>query len=524
MKRRPIPTTRWRTRALAAALAGTSACGHYQPALFADRPVVNAARDDVPIGVPARSSFDERVQVSDIYLRRPLFDVVHPLDFATAGDVNAMDEVPTSTWYDPDGATRKGMPEVRSAPPTLPVVVVDEKPSTNDAALVVRDARGLRFELLGDPPGQAGLFTGAEVLGGYLLRSLGLNAPMARIVDVPESAIAGDGEKSAVRLRSWSKDLGAPVGGLRRVSATLWPGGIDVGVASDFSVRRDDPNDKVDHNDRRTLRAMKVFGHWIGWTHFGVRRTRDVYVGKAGEGHLVHYVVGASRAFGTEELREHPIRDERGGSLWWNLVTLGLSPTVIRGERDSGFPSLGYLPSSVDPAGYDVSPPYSPFVRFTPADEYWAGKRLVDAGDDALRAGVAEARLPEEAARHLLKVLRRRRHLLVVHAMSVVSPLDAAGTSGRLVLLRDRAIAAGLAAPLSTRYDVQFLDNHGGELPGRARLDAVGAMTGVPLPDGTSGRVVLHIRVIRAGSEAPRACDVHLVVKGQSARIIGVRH
>ncbi|HEX7671998.1 MAG TPA: hypothetical protein VF395_20525, partial [Polyangiaceae bacterium] len=360
-------------------LALVTACGRYQPALFADRPIVTVVHDDRPIDVPSRAVFDERVQVSDIYLRRPLFDVVHPLDFATAGDVNAMDEVPSSSWYNPDGATRTGFPKVRAVSPVLPLLVVDEAPGTHSAALVVRDASGRRFELIGDPPGRPGLFTGADVIGGFLLRSLGFNAPMAWAIDVPEAALSSDTVKSAERFQAWAKDLQAPVGGMRHVSATLWPNGTDVGNAGDFSVRPGDPNDTVDHNDRRTLRAMKVFGHWIEWTHFGIRRTRDVYVGEAGEGHLVHYLVGVSRAFGTEELRDRPVRDETSGNLWRNLVTFGLSAPVIRGERGSGFPSLGYFPGDLDPESYDVAPPYSPFVRFTPADEYWAGKRLLDA-------------------------------------------------------------------------------------------------------------------------------------------------
>ena len=260
---------------VAALAAGVSSC-HYRPALFADREMVDAVRDDLPIAIPSRRAFDEREQVSDIYLRRPLFDFVHPLDFPTGGDVNAMDEVAASTWYDPTGTARWDV-LAKAAPPTFPLVVLDEDPATDEDALVVRDARGARYEIVGDPAGHPGLRTGADIVAGHLLRGLGLRTPMAWVVVVPVSAVVAEGDPATSRLRAWSTGKASVSPGLFRVSATVWPSGIDMGVINDYSVRGDDPNDKIDHHDRRTLRAMKVFGHWLGWSGFGVRSTRDVY-------------------------------------------------------------------------------------------------------------------------------------------------------------------------------------------------------------------------------------------------------
>lgn len=509
---------------VAGVAVGTNGCGHYKPALFADRPVVTAMRDDQPISVPSRRWYDEREQVSDVYLRRPLFDRVRPLDFPTGGDVNALDEVPTSTWYDPAQAADARASEAFAAP-TLPLFALDERPVTNDDALVVRDAQGVRYELLADPPDKLGLLTSAEVLGGYLLRGLGLRAPRAWILAVPDSAVISDVPKARPFLQRWLTRKSATVEGVRRVSATLWPNGIDVGVSGDYAVRRDDPNDTVDHHERRTLRATKIFAHWMGWTPFSVRSTRDVYVGKVGDGHLEHYLIGTSRAFGTQDLQMGAVRDEADTRFWWNLVTLGLSSPIVSDARRSPFPSLGCLPPTLEPGSFDVSPPYSPFVRLRPPDEYWAGKRLIDAGDAALRAGIDAAGLPEEAARHLAEVLKSRRRLLVAHAMSVVTPLDVAASTGRSVWLRDRAISAGVAEASDTYYDIAFLDTDGRELSPRRRVPAAGELTVVPLPtDFLYGLVVFQVRAVRGGVEAPRSCDVHVMADRASARIIGVRH
>lgn len=516
--------TRFRARpvlAIASLAAVSAGCGYHVPALFADRPVVTAVRDDKPIELPSRREFDERQHISDIYFRRPLFDVVRPVDFPTAGDVNALDEVPSSTWYDPE----QPVLAAPDAAPVLPLIALDDKPVIANEALVVRDARGRRFELLADPPEQAGLFTAAEVVGGALLRGFGLRAPRAWILALPDAAVTSASEKAGVRLDAWLAKKAATTEGGRRVSATAWTDGIDVGVTSDYSLRRDDPNDRVDHHDRRTLRATKIFAHWVGWSAFGIHSTRDTYVGKTGEGHLLHYVIGVNRALGTLDLQPTETRDEEGGGVVWHLVTLGLSAPTVRAARRAPISSLGYLPADLVPGEFDVSPPYSPFVRLTPADAYWAAKRLMDATDVALRAGLAAAYLQPTAARHLTEVLVGRRRLLVEYAMTLVSPVDPAATVGRSVWLRDRAIAAGVADAGDTIYDVAFLDYDGAELAPRVRVRAKGELTAVALPKALLfGRVVLHVRVVRSGIEAPRPCDVHLMADRSSVRVYGVRH
>ena len=515
--------TTWRVLVLGlAGAAAVGGCGRYQPALLADRPVVTVVHDDRPIKVPSRHSFDEREQVSDVYLRRPLFNVVRPLEFPTGGDVNALDEVPTSSWYDPGQGA--GAPEAASGAPSLPLFALDELPVTHEDAIVVRDARGGRYELLADPPDTPGLLTGAEIYGSALLRALGLRAPRAWIVGVPDSAIITDVPKALPLLDRWVTRRAATVKGVRRASATLWPHGIDVGITGDYAMRGDDPNDAVDHHDRRTLRAMKVFAQWMAWTSFSVRSARDVYVGKPGEGHLEHFLIGASRAFGTQDLQRDAVRDEESGSFGWNLITFGLSPPVVIPPRRSAAPSLGYLLPTLDPGSFEVSPPYSPFVRLTPPDAYWAATRLLAIGDEAIRAAIDAADLPEDAGRHLAEILKSRRRILVANAMEGVSPLDVAAVTGRSVWLRDRAIAAGVAAAKRTRYEIAFLDAQGNDRAASRNVQARGELTVVTLPAGLNGLVVVQLRTVRGEARAPRACDVHLIADGATARVVGVRH
>lgn len=507
------------------AVSAASGCSHYRPALFADRPVVEAMRDDEPIAVPAQRSYDERQQVADIYLRRPLFDVVRPLDFQTGGDVNAMDEVPISSWYDPGQTTKVAAPDAAQTPPVLPLTALDESPSTTGEALVVRDARGVRYELLADRPDHVGLLTGAEVLGSHLVRGLGLHAPKAWIVGVPDVALLDDGPAANARLERWFVDKAPAVSGRRRLSATLWPSGLDVGYTKDFSTRDDDKNDTVEHQNRRTLRATRIFAHWMGWTNFSVLSTRDLYVGAKGVGHLLHFLVGTSQSLGTQDIQEKERKEDLGGGIGRNLMTLGLAAPTVTAARRSPFASVGYLPPIIEPGTFNVSPPYSPFIRLTPPDEYWAAKRMIDAGDDALRIGIEAALLPPDAARYLTGVLQFRRRILVAHALAGVTPIDVAATTGRAVWLRDRSIAAGFTEAENTKYEVRYLDPDGVDVAPRRTLQARGELSVVGLPNSfVFGPVVIQVRAIRNGVVAPRAVDIHVRADRQSARVIGVRH
>ena len=219
-------------RSLLALSRSRPSCSRAAPIVRRSSPIglpVLVIHDDAPIPLPSRQGFDEREHLSDVYLRRPLFDVVRPLDFPTGGDVNALDEVPPSTWYDPELTKRAPSGNVYAEPPKFPLIALDESPATSPDALVVGDANGVRYELLTDAPDKPGLLTGAEVLGSLLLRSLGLRAPRSWIVGVPESTLNSNGPLAKARLDTWLKRKAALVEGSRRTSATLWPPGIDVG-------------------------------------------------------------------------------------------------------------------------------------------------------------------------------------------------------------------------------------------------------------------------------------------------------
>ena len=63
--------------------------------------------------------------------------------------------------------------------------------------------------------------------------------------------------------------LGQPLSRRRAAGALRRPG----------HVREDDPNDTVRHQDRRELRALKVFAAWVNHFDTKMHNSLDMYVG-----------------------------------------------------------------------------------------------------------------------------------------------------------------------------------------------------------------------------------------------------
>lgn len=75
-------------------------------------------------------------------------------------------------------------------------------------------------------------------------------------------------------------------------------GSFHVGPYSYVGRRRDDPNDRVSHEDRRDLRGYAVVSAWINNVDTIEANILDAYVGEPGRGHVVHYQQDVGGSFG----------------------------------------------------------------------------------------------------------------------------------------------------------------------------------------------------------------------------------
>lgn len=508
------------------ALASAGGCA-YRPARFADRPPVHDVADDAPIAVPRRRVVHEPIWLADVYVRRPLMDALDAAVTPEAGDINALDEVPRSSWFDPDEATVTA--QTYPGPPRPPLAVLGEAVDAGQGGFRVVDARGHRYEIRVDPADRPGLRTGAAVIASRLVRALGYRTPDVEIASlgiddflVDERARLSDG--SLLDVEAILRTGPPPIEGRYRTSVTRWPLGIDLGPAPIGGSRDDDPNDRVPHRDRRTLRALRVIGAWLKLRAIGPRSIADAYLGPPGQGHVRHFLVGLDDALGAGDVvREGDPEPDTQASPLVSFLSLGFARSSRPPPTQTKMLAVGELSFDPEPERFAPPDPFEPMERLLPGDAYWAAKRISALSHEQILSAVRAAELDEEASAYLVEALERRRRTLVAHVYAKVSPLTAFRLEGEALTFEDRAIAEGFADPSTSTYEASFLGVDGREVSGRRRTSH-GMHLALPASARSLDYLVIRLRVSRGALAAPRPVEVHIVRGGGEARIVGVRH
>ena len=483
--------------------------------------------------MPKRREPLKETMLSEAYVERPMVQALDPKRAPEAGDVNALDDVPRSSWLSPDDAA-----EVADAaePPAPPFRLLPAPAVTREGALAVVDGRGRRFEIWRDPLDRPEMATGAAAFASNLLRALGYATPGVWATDVarPDFDLHGAADNDA--LLKLFHDGPRAVGGRFRVALTRWPIGIDLGPTPPTGGRSDDPNDRVPHEDRRTLRALKLIFGWLGMTDAGIHVLRDAYVGQPGKGHVVHYLAGLGGALGADAVvRALEPRDDDSDladrNVWITLATLGLYHQKPRLTPET-WPSVGEYRETWAPEAFQTSPPLVPIDRALPSDVYWAAKRIATIRPATIVRALDAGNYHDDSAHALLgELVRERQSLAVRWGLAQVTPcevdrLEQAHAGARSVLvIRDEALTLGLVAAATTTYRVALIDDAGKPVapPFEVRMTE-GTLFPIQLPQALPPYAVVRVLAVRKGSPAPRAMEAHLVHKDGVVRVVGVVH
>jgi hypothetical protein len=406
-----------------------------------------------------------------------------------AQNVNALDEVPDSTWFvnrrrDPASPDDQPLwthylPEVveRGAVPDdgpiLPLTVLKEKSDGSSNGLVVMDARGVKYALKFDPPGYPGLTTSVEVVATRLAWAAGWYTPADTLVDFkredlilsPEAWTADRYDHHRPLSQSTLDDLIEYVGreGTVRAVASRWIEGETLGWFSYLGRDKHDPNDRVDHEKRRDLRGFGVWAAWVDDVDTFENNTLDSYVGAPGQGHVVHYQQGVGASFG--RFFAKPIDYWMGqtpyfspGSVLLSVATLGILPRPwsdeplqkAHAEAAIEWPELGFFDAEhFDPKRWRPVADNPAFVRQTDRDRYWGAKQVVAFNEGEVRAAVAAGRFEPVVAEHLFDVLWKRRERIARAFFAEVSPLDHFRVDGSRLCFEDLWLTAGLGGAAS---------------------------------------------------------------------------
>ncbi len=444
----------FRFRTLAAALALIGCAG---PPRFPLAPSLTKDDDQRPFAKAPEEYYSPFAWDGANYM------VFHPIArfFAVdpaglAKNVNALDEVPDSSWFENRLGTRNMTPEevARGAcsDKVLDVNAADgswtiDKGKDNGANLGFRvNIEGLgKFMLKTDSLSEPDRATGATAIAARFYHAAGYYSPCDSIVYFRESLLKLKPGLTITNNQGVTKPFDQAAldhilkeashrDGLVRMVASAWLPGKPLGPYRYEGKRDDDPNDVVAHEDRRELRGARLLAAWLN--HFDTREqnTMDVFVprdseAKDGPGFVRHYIIDLGDCFGSQwtvpaisrRLGQSYIFD--GGHIAGDFVTLGIKRRPWEHARLTGG-IFGYFgPGNFDPEEWRGEYPNPAFMRMSEQDGAWMARILAAFNDELIAAAVKVGKFDAPSERYLINALSVRRRTILRRYLGKVSPI-----------------------------------------------------------------------------------------------------
>ena len=375
-----------------------------------------------------------------------------------AGNVNTIDEVPDSSWFTNRIGSRaltveevvRG-PVVGPAPAHAKWTLTREKTAGAAPGFTAQDANGqtffVSFDVRANPEGA----TGAVVVATKIFWALGYNQVEYFLTSMtPESIVIGpsattrrpSGKRSPLNqedVREIIERADRRPDGSYRVAAGRLLSGKVLGGFKYEGTRPDDPNDLVPHENRRELRALRVFGAWTNLTDMKAGNTLDTIVTEGGRGVIRHYLQDVGSTFGVGANGPHEWNEgweyiyDRGGTKR-RLFTFGLAVSPWQTADYEKHPSIGrFEGEAFDPETWKPRAPTAAYIDMRADDAFWAARRVMAFSDDLIRAIVKTGEYSDPAAeKYLGDVLIQRRDKIGRAYLAKINPvvdptLDASG-------------------------------------------------------------------------------------------------
>lgn len=438
-----------------------------------------------------------------------------------AGNINTIDEVPDSNWFtNRIGARALSAVEIARGPqtgegPAGRLTVIRPKPSGASPGFVVRDERGEVWFITFDAAGYPDAATGAVVVANKLFWALGYwqvenHLTRIRPAEITIADTATVRPPSGRRRPMRQSDVGAVLarahrdddGSYRAVAGKQVPGTI-LGGFRYHGTRPDDPNDVVPHEDRRELRALRVFGAWTNLVDMKAGNTLDTLVEENGRKVVRHYLQDVGSTFGVGALGPHDYDEGfeylyEGRLMLKRLVSLGLYRAPWQTAQYENIPAIGrFEAEAFDPRTWRPRVPAGAVLRARDDDRFWAARRVAAFTDDLIMAAARAGEYSDpKAAARLAAVLGARRDKIARAYLPAVNPLVdfALARDGRLTFVNAAERAGAAAAPKGYRASWAHFDNTTGE----ARPigdDTTASGTAIQAPARLSASARQYIRV-----------------------------
>jgi hypothetical protein len=526
-------------------LATLAACAHSATGdlRFQNREPVGRVAER-PIAEPKPRVYNRTLYHTDGFFVRRTTRWMEMNPHVRARDVNALDEVPDSSWFENRlGVRDMSVDEIRRGPnaepgpfAALPWTIIGAKQGGLGLGFTFTDANGDKYILKFDSANLPEAETAADIVVQRILWACGYNTPEDYVGYIHRfDLVIGDKAKkkgvTPERVDAVLKKVFRTQDGRIRVLASRFIAGKIVGPYAREGTRGDDPNDTIAHQERRSLRGQYAFFSWLNHADLQEDNTLDTYI----DNHVVHYLVDFGIALGVSGTKNKWKTEgstylfDVGQSLS-NLVGFGLRHRTYDGLKQPPLLGVGLFDAEhFDPGEWRSHSPYWPLVDKDAFDAFWASKILIRFTREQIAAIVDEAKYSDpRAAQYLVDTLVARQRKTARFWFDRVAPLDRFtyepdGERARLCFT-DLMLAYDLSAS-RTRYDVASFDRSGKTL-GRQTVEAMPngrrCVSGIAVAAKPDAYTIVRFDVHRNGST--HSLVVHLARDASATmRIIGLR-
>ncbi len=321
-------------------------------------------------------------------------------------------------------------------------MIVRAKSEGVTPGFTIKDARGTTWFIKFDAPGEPGTSISAGAIAGRIFHAAGYNVPSDHVVDFTRSdLVLGEGVRLSLpdgsKKEMTTEDLDQTLAHVEH-NGTQWRAiasrllvGKPIGPFDYKGRRDDDPNDHINHENRRELRGLRVFAAWL--VHFDAKQQNslDMFVEEDGRHFVKHHLIDFASTLGAGASGSYPAYGWEFSldlpAIAGRTLALGMHEDAWRhNQRPRDLPEVGYFESArFDPLEFKPLVANTAFANMTDRDGYWAAKIISAFRDEHLRAIVAEGHYKDpRAADYVARVLAERRDIIARHWFERVPPLD----------------------------------------------------------------------------------------------------
>lgn len=470
-----------------------------------------------------------------------------------AEDINVYDEVPDSTFFvnrharSPLSAEalEKGYFENEGPSAEGKITVMKGKSEGLHPGFFIKDARGDFYLLKFDDLQNFELNTSAEVIASRFYHAIGYNVPQYTVftfspdqmVPAPEARMTDrNGFKKQLTeemLQHYIMHLPHDEEGRLRASASKILRGENKGPFSFQGRRKDDPEDTIDHERRRAIRALRVFASWLNNNDVRHANTLDMWVEENGRSFLKHYLIDFNATLGGAAGGAKPPMFNHEyfldyGAITKNYFALGMRKSDWQkrleevGPAETKPAALGYFDNNrFSPKDFKVQLPYYAFKDLTRADGFWAAKIIAGFSDDDIKAVVRAGKLSSaEDAEMISSLLSERRDLIAAYWFSQASPLESFNLKDSRLSFSDLETARGFAPAEGSLYTAEGFSGSGKKGARLGTLESASPEFILPEDWKSAETLTLLLRVKRPSEKAFRPYVLVEIKNGKITRAL----